>query len=141
MKETDPRYFTLVYGVLDLTTQEFRYTSAGHCAPVYLPPGGKAYEVAEYGFPIGMFEEAQYEEQLIEMKPRGRLYLYSDGLTDAVNLRGEAFGKDRLIQAIEEGQGRSLKESLSRILGRVNEWSHATKLEDDVSVLAVEVGE
>ena len=98
MKEANPQYFTLIYGVLDLTTQEFRFSSAGHCAPVYLPPGGKAYEVAEYGFPIGLFEEAQYEEHLIEMKPSGRLYLYSDGLTDAVNSQGETFGKDLLIR-------------------------------------------
>ena len=133
------QYFTLLYGVLNLETREFRYASAGHCAPIYLPPGRKPLEIEEYGFPIGLFNEARYEEQVIKTDPGGRLYLYSDGLTEAANLPGEAFSKDRLLRAIEESHSRPLQESLCYLLERVQEWTSDTRLEDDVSLLAVEI--
>ena len=68
------------------------------------------------------------------------LYLYSDGLTEAVNLQGEGFGEDRLLRTIEESRSRPLQESLCYILDRVQEWSSGTRLEDDVSLLALEMG-
>ena len=133
------QYFTLLYGVLDLKTKEFRSVSAGHCAPIYLPPGREPFAIEEYGFPIGLFKEARYEEQVMKTDPCGRLYLHSDGLTEALNRQGEDFGEDRLLRAIEESRSRPLQESLSHILGRVQEWSSDTRLEDDVSLLALEM--
>lgn len=135
------QYFTLVYGVLYLKAREVRYVSAGHCLPVYLPPGGKPYEIGESGFPIGLFDEVRYQDQIMGIQPEGRLYLYSDGLTDAGNPQREPFGKDGLIQAIEESQGQPLQQSLSSILERAQEWSCDTKVEDDISLMAVEMGE
>ncbi len=75
------------------------------------------------------------------IQPEGRLYLYSDGLTDAGNPQREPFGKDGLIQAIEESQGQPLQQSLSSILERAQEWSCGTQVEDDISLMAVEMGE
>ena len=134
------QYFTLLYGVLDLKTREFRSVSAGHCAPIYLPPGRKPFAIEKYGFPIGLVREASYEEQVMETESGSRLYLHSDGLTEALNRQGEDFGEDRLLRAIEESRSRPLQESLSHILDRVQEWSTDTKLEDDVSLLALEMG-
>ena len=68
------------------------------------------------------------------------LYLYSDGLTEAVNLQGEDFGKARLLSTIEESRSRPLQESLSYILDHVQDWSSDTRREDDLSLLAPEMG-
>ena len=76
----------------------------------------------------------------MKTEPCSRLYLYSDGLTEAVNLQGEGFGEDRLLRTIEESRSRPLQESLCYILDRVQEWSSSTRLEDDVSLLALELG-
>ncbi len=135
------QYFTLLYGILDLKTREFRFAPAGHCAPIYLPPGRKPFAIEEYGFPIGLFKEASYEEQGMITDLCGRLYLHSDGLTEAANRQGEAFGEDRLLRAIEESRSRPIEESLSHILERVQEWSSDTRLEDDLSLLALEMSE
>ena len=134
-----PQYFTLIYGVLNTTTRQFRYALAGHPPPVYKPPEGQASEIGEYGLPIGLFSNTTYEDQLIKAVPGARLYFYSDGLTDVVNLHDEAFGRDRLREAVDESHDRPLQETLSYLLERVQAWSGDTRREDDVSLLAVEI--
>ena len=103
-----PQYFTLIYGVLSTKTRQFCYALAGHPPPVYKPPRGPAFEFGEYGFPIGLFSNATYEEQLIKAEPGSRLYFHSDGLTEVVNPHDEAFGRDRLKQAVDESRDRPL---------------------------------
>ena len=95
--------------------------------------------MGQYGFPIGLFSNATYEEQLINAQPGARLYFYSDGLTDVVNLHDEAFGRDRLKEAVDESHDRPLQDALSHLLERVQAWRGDAKREDDVSLLAVEI--
>ena len=171
MDPTTRQYFTLLYGILSLETHEFRYVSAGHPSPLYLSSTAEPVFVEAPGFPIGFFKEVSYKERSIRMKAGDRLYLYSDGITEARNEDDEEFGKGRLINGLQqsctypismdemvqvregtqtpppaksfEGEGKrpSLKESLSYLLESVEEWCGNTRLEDDVSVLAVEIVE
>ncbi len=134
-----PQYFTLIYGVLSTKTRQFCYALAGHRPPVYKPPRGPAFEFGEYGFPIGLFSNATYEEQLIKAEPGSRLYFYSDGLTEVVNPHDEAFGRDRLKQADDESRDRPLQDAISYLLERIQAFSGDAKREDDVSLLAVEI--
>ena len=134
-----PQYFTLIYGVLNTESGHFRYAVAGHPPPVYVPSEGRAMEIGEYGFPIGFFGDVRYEEQFITAEAGTRLYLYSDGLSDAVNLHGEPFGRDRIKQTAEKSRDRPLHNAVSHLFDRVEVWSGGNKLEDDASVLAVEV--
>ena len=134
-----PQYFTLIYGVLSTKTRQFSYALAGHIPPLYKPPRGPAREIGEYGFPIGLFSNASYEDQLMKAEAGARLYFYSDGLTDVVNLHDEAFGRDRVRQAVDESRDRPLEDALSYLLERVQAWSGHSKREDDVSLLAVEI--
>ena len=134
-----PQYFTLIYGVLSTKTRQFCYALAGHPPPVYKPPRGPAFEIGEYGFPIGLFSNATYEEQLIEAEPGSRLYFYSDGLTEVVNAHDEAFGRDRLKQAVDESRDRPLQDAISYLLERIQAFSGDAKREDDVSLMAVEI--
>ena len=134
-----PQYFTLIYGVLSTTTRQFRYALAGHPPPVYKPPQGRAVEIGDYGFPIGLVSSATFQEQRMTAEPGARLFFYSDGLTDVVNLYDEAFGRDRVREAIDESHDRPLQETLSYLLERVQAWSGDTRREDDVSLLAVEI--
>ncbi|MDA2923224.1 SpoIIE family protein phosphatase [Acidobacteria bacterium AH-259-L09] len=137
MDPARPQYFTLLYGMLNLETYEFRYVSAGHPGPVYLAGTEEPVILEAPGFPIGFFEEVNWEERIVSMNPGDRLYLYSDGITEAMNTDGEAFGKERLICALHQSRARPLEDSLSSLLGSVEEWCSEARLEDDISVLAV----
>jgi sigma-B regulation protein RsbU (phosphoserine phosphatase) len=132
------QYFTMLYGILNPGTRVFRFSSAGQCSPIYLSPGDAPLEMEANGLPIGLFADASYEERSIQLVPGGRLYIYSDGLTEAWNEDCEAFGVKRLLRTIEEGGRLSVQGSASHILKRVHDWSHPGQPQDDVSLLIVE---
>ena len=134
-----PQYFTLIYGVLSTKTREFCYVLGGHPPPIYKPPRRPAFEIGDCGFPIGLFSNATYEEQRIKAEPGSRLYFYTDGLTEVVNLHDEDFGRDRLRQAVDEIRDRPLQDATSYLLERVQAWRGDAKREDDVSLLAIEI--
>ncbi len=91
------------------------------------------------GFPIGCFQEAYYVESSLCLAHRDRLYLYSDGITEATNPDDEQFGEGRLVDALDQGRNLQLEESVSSVVRRVVEWCGDEKLVDDISVLAVEI--
>jgi sigma-B regulation protein RsbU (phosphoserine phosphatase) len=90
-------------------------------------------------FPIGFFPDATYTPQEFTLEPGSRLYIYSDGLTEAANGDGEQFGRERLLAAIHDCRDESLRGSLTSLLGSMRGWSQNAHLADDVSLLAFEV--
>src|SRR5262249_24867741 len=131
------QYFTLLNGVLDLEAREFSYVSAGHPAPVHLSRERGSTFLTAAGFPIGVLEEATYQERVVPLQPGDRLYLYSDGILEAFNARDEQFGRDRLLRTLEQGRTLPLRDSLALLLATVEEWRGGTHLVADVSVRAV----
>ena len=127
-----------VVGVLDGATGEFRYVSAGHPGPLHLPAGGPPVILESPGFPIGLAEEL-YDERCIQLGPGDRLYLYSDGVPEAMDAAGQQFGTDRLLQAISQSRSESLQESVAMLLSEVMRWHGSERPQDDISILAVEV--
>ena len=92
------QFATMVYGILNAATGEFRYVSAGHPGPVHLPRGTDPVILESPGSPIGLATEA-YEERLIRLEYGDRLYLYSDGVPDAMNPTGQPFGNAQLLSS------------------------------------------
>ena len=131
------QYFTLVYGVIDPSSGRFQYVMAGHPAPVLMPLGGPPAAVAGAGLPIGMIDEAVFEDQTLTLERGDRLYFYTDGATEAANADDEEFGPVRLCQEFERWRDRSLREGLDLVAASVRAWCGG-RLKDDVSLLAVE---
>ena len=131
------QYFTLVYGVADPCSGRFQYVMAGHPTPVQLPRRGPATPVAGAGFPVGMMDEACYEDETLTLEPGDRLYCYTDGAIEALNAADEEFGLDRLLAEIERWRELPLGEGLDRISAAFRAWSGGP-LKDDISLLAIE---
>ncbi len=90
------------------------------------------------GFPIGLADEA-YEERSIRLGLGDRLLIYSDGVTEAMNPAGELFGNTRLLEVIRQTRSEPLQASVSKLLEEITRWHGSPSLEDDISILAVEV--
>ncbi|MBP1643813.1 MAG: rsbP 2 [Acidobacteria bacterium] len=131
------QYFTLVYGVIDPSSGSFRYVTAGHPAPVLMPRGGPPSAVAGAGLPIGMIEEASFEDETLTLEPGDRLYFYTDGAIEALNSGEEEFGHARLLEQLGRWRDRPLRAGLDLVAASVRAWSGG-RLKDDVSFLAVE---
>jgi sigma-B regulation protein RsbU (phosphoserine phosphatase) len=131
------QYFTFVYGVIDTRSGAFEYVIAGHPAPMLLPLGGPTRLVEGAGFPIGMIDNAVFEEERLTLAPGERLYFYTDGVIEALNAAEEEYGIDRLILEIDRSRDLSLRTSLDAIARSVRDWCGG-RLRDDVSLLGVE---
>jgi sigma-B regulation protein RsbU (phosphoserine phosphatase) len=131
------QFFTLLYGILDLDAGDFRFINAGHPGPLHLPRGGPANNFRLPGSPIGLAEDA-YEEHSVTLRPGDRLYLYSDGIPEALNPELKGFGTPRLLERIEQGRTTPLADSLDHLLRAVQDWCGAEGPHDDISLLAVE---
>jgi sigma-B regulation protein RsbU (phosphoserine phosphatase) len=134
------QYFTLVYGILDVSTGEFRYTLAGHPGPVLVSADGQARIMSGRGYPIGLADGPKpYNEWGIRLKPGDRLYLYSDGIPEAVSPDGHAYGSDRMLEVMTATRLEPLCAGVNDLISEVERWSGASSVRDDVSVLAVEI--
>jgi len=140
MESNGGHYFTLVYGILNTTTREFRYTCAGHPGPVLSRPGEPASAMDIPAVPIGVLdEEAVYEDRVITLQPGDRIYIHSDGLNEEMNAEHEEFSRERLRDTIDAHRDIPLEESVESVVAQVIEWAHDEHLSDDVSILAMEI--
>ena len=129
---------SMVYGILNTATGEFRYVSAGHPGPVHLSSSALPAILESDGFLIGLADDT-YEERSVRLKQGDRLYLYSDGVPEAMNPAGEQFGNARLLAAIGQARSETLQMSVVFILEEISRWHGSASPQDDISIVAVEV--
>lgn len=131
------RYFTAIYGVWDPTRRIARLAQAGHPAPI-VQRGGALLPLVAEGQPIGLFPSTVYDELEIELQPDERLFLYSDGVTEARNANGEPFGLARLLDVLRGTRGVPLPQVAARVETALAEWHENTEPRDDITFLALE---
>jgi sigma-B regulation protein RsbU (phosphoserine phosphatase) len=132
------QFATLMYGILDVSTGDFRHVCAGHAGPLHVPVGGPPAILENPGFPIGVAGDT-YDERTLHLAPRDRLYLYSDGLPDAMSPTGESFGDDRLLDTINRTRHEPLNQAVATLLDEIAAWQEGQRPQDDISILAVEI--
>ena len=87
---------------------------------------------------MGMMSHVEFEEEKIRLDSGDRLFLYSDGITECVNSKGELFSEQRLMRFLEEGQNDSLDELMRNLKGCLRQWGASDEFEDDITLLAME---
>jgi sigma-B regulation protein RsbU (phosphoserine phosphatase) len=131
------QFATLLYGVLNAATGEFRYVSAGHPGPVHLPRNGEPVILESTGSPIGLADDA-YEERSVQLGGGDRLYLYSDGAPEAMDSDGKAFGEAQLLATIGQRRSELLDDGVAGLAESIVRWRGVETPQDDISILAVE---
>jgi phosphoserine phosphatase RsbU/P len=132
------QFFTLMLGVLDRPAETFRYVAAGHPGPLLVPRAAESRCLRAPGSPIGL-GSGEYEEHLLSLSAGDRLYLYSDGLPDAMSSEDRAFGEARCVELLCGSRGLPLGESVTRLVGAIERWCAPGSPHDDISITAVEL--
>jgi PAS domain S-box-containing protein len=132
------QYFTMLYGILDVSTRELRYVAAGHPGPLVIPRDGEPVVHESTGHPVGLLADATFEEGHLELQPGDRFFLFSDGITEAFSPGGEEFGVGRLATALAEGRSAPLEQSIAGLRRQLKAWSGGAPPTDDISILGVE---
>jgi serine phosphatase RsbU (regulator of sigma subunit)/ketosteroid isomerase-like protein len=128
-------FVTCFYAILDPNSGNLSYANAGHDLP-YLWHGGDAKELRARGMPLGLMPGMSYEEKERVLEPTDNVLLYSDGLVEAHDPKGEMVGFPRLRALVaEQGEGGSLGDlCLEKLYSFVGEgWEQ----EDDITLLTL----
>lgn len=94
-------FVTFFVGVLDLRTGEIRYANAGHNPPVLIRRNGDVAELdVDPSLPVGASEEAAFAEAAVRLEEGDKLFLYTDGVTEAANGATEFYSVERLLETL-----------------------------------------
>ena len=131
-------FVTTFYGLIDPTSGEMMYCNAGHNPPYVLRhAGGEPIPLTLTGRPMGMFEDSQWTSQTLTLEPGDRVVLYTDGVTEAQNSRGEFFGEARLLDVARRSMTCSVEEMQRAILAAVHAFMGDAPQADDITLLVL----
>lgn len=134
---TSNMFVTMVLGVLDTESRRFQFCNAGHAHPILRTADGRVAHLQAGGCFLGIDPELQMESDSVELEPGSLLVLYTDGVTDALNEDGEAFGHERLMQYIEASHAQPAAAFVEGLDMAVRKFQGEAEAFDDVTVLAV----
>ena len=132
-------FVTLFIGVLDLPTGRLRYCNAGHDAPLLLGADVRALPV-DANLPVGLFDDFRYSQQQEQLGNGTTMFLYTDGLTEAVNSEKKLLGLPRVIATargcLQRGESSPLQ-VMDAMHAAALEFAHGASQNDDLTMLAL----
>ncbi|NPV01796.1 MAG: SpoIIE family protein phosphatase [Brevinematales bacterium] len=133
-------FATLFCGYIDCGSNTLYYNNAGHMPMLifdraksrfeYLPPNSK---------PVGLFPEFEYPTAVKKLARNRILTLFSDGITEAINLKDEEFGQERLEAVISENEGKAAREIATRIIDEVTRFTQGREQFDDITLIVIKL--
>ena len=130
-------FVTLFFGVLDRTNHTLRFANAGHNRPYLLDKDGEPRMLKKGGLVLGVLSGFEYEEDEVDLEVGSVLCIYSDGVSEALNTRGEQFGEERLAASLKRLRDGSAGDILNGILTEIESFSSGAPQHDDVTILVL----
>jgi sigma-B regulation protein RsbU (phosphoserine phosphatase) len=131
-------FVTCFYGVLNTRTGEIHYSNGGHNLPYILRTDGRVEAMEAFGgLILGAFKHSAYETGEITLQPGDCIFLYTDGITEAMNPDGEQFSNERLVQSLQRVNGSPVEDIVGKVIDNVKEFTAGATQSDDMTILAV----
>jgi len=137
----DSEFATLWYGVLDPNTRRLTYCNGGHDPPL-LVRNGKVHQLETGGMIVGVDPQQHYDKGLWDLAPGDLLFLYTDGLPDAMDKQGRRFGRPAveaaLLEAVENPKNNAAG-AVNHVLSAMRQHTGLRRSTDDCTLVAVRV--
>jgi sigma-B regulation protein RsbU (phosphoserine phosphatase) len=128
------KYATLFLGMYDAESRRLTFSNAGHLPPLVLSKSGVVKRLEDGGTVVGLFDNINYDEDSVQLRP-GEIFLaYSDGVTEPENDFGE-FGEQRLIELVQENRDLPLQRISEIVTAAVDDWIGGAEQPDDVTLV------
>lgn len=134
------RYATFFYAQLDFSRRALSYVNAGHNAPILLQwnngrPTLLRLDVG--GPPVGLLPVAQYQSASVELRGEDLIVLFTDGISEAMNLNDEEWGEERLIEAIQGSMRREPEAMIEAVFRSADEFTGTAPQHDDMTLVVL----
>lgn len=132
------RYFTIFYLIINIKTGHTIYSSAGH-PPALLLKKSKSLELLNHGGTIiGFQTPIPFEEGELILNEGDKIFLYTDGILEYQNPKGEQFGSERFYQLLEQNRNESISQIVERIERALKEFGQNNEQKDDLSIIGMD---
>lgn len=132
-------FVTAWLGVLELTTGKLTYVNAGHNPPLIKQNGGEfTYLKSRVSFVLAGMETIKYRQNEITIAPGDRLFLYTDGVTEATNSSIELYGEERLSAFMNSHSGENAEEILHDLKADIYAFQGEAPQFDDITMLMLD---
>ena len=129
-------FVTVLYAVYDPETGHLTYANGGHNTPLLIHPDGSSDEFPlTGGIALGVAPGLEYEHDSVTVAPGDTVFLYTDGVTEAMNGEGEEFGMDRLRDTFAAARPKSAEEANAAVFAAVSEFAGDTPQSDDITCM------
>ncbi len=136
---TDDRFVTAFYGILNRKSRTLTYANAGHPYPFrYSARTGEVVPLSAQGFLLGIMPGEQYREKTVELDAGDRILFYTDGVSEARNEIGEAYGTDRLRDCLLAHGREAAAPHAKRQIAELNDFRGSQPFGDDVTLMVAE---
>ena len=137
-RRIDGQFVSLIYALWDERQSTLQVSNSGLPRPIYCQ-GGKPEVIDATGLPLGLFDDATYDEFTFRLKPGDLFVFFSDGILDARNPAGELFGRERAEQVASRCWEMSAQEVVNSLFDAVEEHTAGEETFDDQTVVAIRV--
>jgi sigma-B regulation protein RsbU (phosphoserine phosphatase) len=134
-RSIEARFLTTFYALIT-RDGSLNYTNAGHNPPILVGVDGTR-RLEKGGVVLGLFDQAIFEEETLQLKPGDAIVTFSDGISEAFNSAGEEFGDDRLVKSVESHRGKTPQAMLDAILSEVRAFCGDAPQSDDLTAMVV----
>jgi sigma-B regulation protein RsbU (phosphoserine phosphatase) len=137
-RRIEGRFMTACFATWQKGRQKLRVANAGQSQPL-LYKGGRCDKIELAGFPLGIFEEVQYDEWSVTLEVGDILVFHSDGIAETANTEGQFFGTSRLMRLIEQHHERNAADIADLVLREVDWFTQSAPLSDDRTLVVLKV--
>ena len=131
-------FCTLFYGIMNTETGEVTYANAGHNPPYLITNSGEPVQIESTGgIALGVMEEMEFESATFTISKGDSIFLYTDGVNEAMNEADEEYSYERLEDYLKENSTGSMTDMVDRNLESVKEFAGTAPQSDDITVLAL----
>ena len=129
-------FVTAFIGILDINTGVMQYVNAGHCPPLIKADNGYEYIQVAHNLVLGAKANYKFESGTLTLKNNHRLFLYTDGVTEAQNEERKMFGEDRLLKVLNKKEV-PLSDTLVYISKQIKSFVKSAPQSDDITMLVL----
>ena len=137
-RRIDGQFCSLIYSVWDDQNLTLQVANSGLPRPIYCHKG-KTQFIEATGLPLGLFDDAEYDEFTFQAEPEDLFVFFSDGILDATNRAGDLFGRTRLEKIISSCADNSADSIVKSVFKAVAEHAAGVETFDDETVVAIRV--
>jgi sigma-B regulation protein RsbU (phosphoserine phosphatase) len=137
-RRVDGQFVSIIYALWDDDGRRLQVANSGLPRPVFCH-NGKTQLIEATGLPLGLFDDAEYDEFLFQAEPGDVFVFFSDGILDATNKAGDLFGRTRLEKIVTECHTNSAESMVKSIFKAAAEHASGVETFDDQTVVAIKV--